>query len=178
MSRLLRRRPLFALVALTLAATPIASGLTQSADPPAAPPAATKDAPSAAPSAGAARPAPAATGYQWFDPIIETRLLLANAFIDESDDTAMQEAVLSAMVSSLGDPYTVYVPPQGERDFNKALRGTYVGIGAEIDLHENYLRIVTPLDDSPAQRSGVMAGDLVLSINGESTLGKSADDCM
>lgn len=116
--------------------------------------------------------------YGWFDPIIETRLLLTNSYVDGTDDKTMQEAALEAMVASIGDPYTIYVPPQGERDFNKELRGTYVGIGAEIDIHENYLRIVTPLDDSPAQRSGVMAGDLVLSIDGESTLGKSADACM
>jgi carboxyl-terminal processing protease len=123
--------------------------------------------------------APDATAsYNWFDPIIETRLLLAAAYVDGTDDEAMQEAALGAMVASIGDPYTVYVPPQSEREFNKELRGTYVGIGAEIDIHENYLRIVTPLDDSPAQHAGVMAGDLVLAIGSESTLGMSADDCM
>lgn len=116
--------------------------------------------------------------YSWFDPIIETRMLLSSAFVDSTDDKEMQEAALEAMVASLGDPYTVYVPPQREGAFNKELRGTYVGIGAEIDIHENYLRIVTPLEDSPAQHVGVMAGDLVLTIDGESTLGKSADDCM
>ncbi len=128
------------------------------------------------PAAGSSKTAP--RDYAWFDPIIETRLLLSNAFVDQTDDKEMQEAALGAMVASLGDPYTVYVPPQRERDFNKELRGTYVGIGAEIDLHENYLRIVTPLEDSPAQHAGVMAGDLVLTIDGESTLGKSTDDCM
>ncbi len=124
------------------------------------------------------RSAAAARAYDWFDPIIETRLLLASRFIDPTDDAAMQEAALAAMVASLGDPYTVYVPPEAEREFDKELRGTYVGIGAEIDIHENYLRIVTPLEDSPALAAGVLAGDLVLAIDGESTLGKTADACM
>ncbi len=128
--------------------------------------------------AGRTRAAEASRDYGWFDPIIETRLLLASRFIDPADDRAMQEAALAAMVASLGDPYTVYVPPAEERDFDKAMRGTYVGIGAEIDIHENYLRIVTPLEDSPALRAGVLAGDLVLEIDGESTLGKSADECI
>jgi carboxyl-terminal processing protease len=124
------------------------------------------------------RSAAAARNYDWFDPIIETRLLLASRFIDPADDRAMQEAALAAMVASLGDPYSVYVPPAAERDFDKSLRGSYVGIGAEIDIFENYLRIVTPLEDSPALRAGVLSGDLVLEIDGESTLGKSAEECM
>ncbi len=116
--------------------------------------------------------------YAWYDAIVETRELLAGAFVETPDDQSMQQAVLGAMVASLGDPYTVYVPPTSEREFTKGLRGTYVGIGAEIDIHESYLRIVSPLDDSPAQQAGVLAGDLVIAIDGSSTLGKTADACM
>jgi len=130
---------------------------------------------------GNASPAPAsppASPYEWFDSIIETRQLLGGAFVEIPDDVAMQQAAIAAMVGSLGDPHTVYVPPKNEREFAKQLRGTYVGIGAEIDIHKNYLRIVSPIDDSPAQEAGVLPGHLVIEIDGVSTLGKSADACM
>src|SRR5690606_14433219 len=54
----------------------------------------------------------------------------------------------------------------------------FSGIGAEVDLFENRLRIVTPLEDSPAWKAGVMAGDIVLEINGESTEGLKITECI
>ena len=64
------------------------------------------------------------------------------------------------------DPYTVFVPPASAADFNKVLRGTYVGIGAEVNVVDDYLTIVSPLDDSPALAAGIRAGDIVTQFNG------------
>ena len=89
----------------------------------------------------------------------------------------MRDAAIAAMAESLGDPYTVYVPPASEDDFNKDLRGAYVGIGAEIEIVDGWLTIVTPLDESPALAAGVRSGDTVLSIEGETTFGLSSRQC-
>jgi carboxyl-terminal processing protease len=86
--------------------------------------------------------------------------------------------MLDAMVRVLDDPYTVYVPPAAEVEFNKAMRGTYVGIGAEVDIVDGYLTIISPLEDSPALEGGVKAGDIVLEIEGASTADRSIDDCI
>ncbi|MGA0173466.1 MAG: S41 family peptidase [Phycisphaerales bacterium] len=115
--------------------------------------------------------------YAWFDPIVEVRGLLRENFVTPVDDEAMRDAAIAAMVESLGDPYTVYVPPASEDDFNKDLRGAYVGIGAEIDIVEGWLTIVTPLDESPALAAGVRSGDTVISIEGETTFGLSSREC-
>ena len=87
---------------------------------------------------GAARAVPAApeTPYRWFDPVIDLRALLMQGFVDVPDERAMQRAVLDAMVRALRDPYTVWVPPDDEGDFNKAISGAYVGIGVELDLED------------------------------------------
>ena len=74
----------------------------------------------------------------------------------------MQQAMIKSMIGTLDDPYTVYVPPSNEAEFDKELRGTYVGIGAEVSVLEDFLTIVSPLDDSPALEAGVRAGDIVL----------------
>ena len=108
--------------------------------------------------------------YEWFDPIVDVRHLLVQRFVDEPDDDAMQIAMIRSMIDTLDDPYTVFVPPAQERDFNKELRGTYVGIGAEVNQIDGFLTIVTPMDDSPALEAGVLAGDIVLEIEGVSTL--------
>ncbi|MGA0286613.1 MAG: S41 family peptidase [Phycisphaerales bacterium] len=115
--------------------------------------------------------------YEWFDPLVDVRGLLRDNFVENVDDDRMRDAALSAMVESLEDPYTVYVPPTDEDDFNKAMKGSYVGIGAEIDVVDGWLTIVSPLDDSPALEAGVRAGDTVLSIEDESTFGLGAARC-
>jgi carboxyl-terminal processing protease len=155
------------IAATLLALAPQTTPATPASAPP-VPPAASAPAPM--PSAGATP-----DDYDWFDPIIDIRQLVRSTFVDPADEKAMQEAALAAMVRALGDPYTVYVPPAGERDFNKEVRGNYGGIGAELDVHEGYLRVVSPLDGSPAREAGVQPGDLIVAVNGESTLGKDPD---
>ena len=125
---------------------------------------------------GAARTATAApeTPYRWFDPVIDLRALLMQGFVDVPDERAMQRAVLDAMVRALRDPYTVYVPPDDEGDFNKAISGAYVGIGVELDLEDGRPVVITPMDDSPALEAGVLPGDVILSVDGTSTQGAGA----
>ncbi len=126
------------------------------------------------PLALAARPA----DYEWFDPIILIRRQVLDGFVEEPDEGAMQESMIQAMVASLEDPYTVYVPPRGEAEFNKDVRGTYVGIGAEVISQNGYLTIVSPMEDSPALAAGVLSGDVVLAIEGVSTEERSIEECV
>ena len=83
------------------------------------------------------------SGYEWFDPIILVRRYLLDGYVEEPDEEAMQQQMIQAMIESLDDPYTVYVPPAAEAEFNKDLRGTYVGIGAEVIIQNGLLTIVT-----------------------------------
>jgi carboxyl-terminal processing protease len=118
------------------------------------------------------------TGYEWFDPIILVRRYLLDGYVEEPDEEAMQHLMIQGMIDALDDPYTVYIPPAEEAEFNKDLRGTYVGIGAEVIIQNGLLTIVTPLEDSPALASGVRAGDIVLEIDGTDTPGKSVQECI
>ena len=120
----------------------------------------------------------AATDYEWFDPIIVIRRFLLDGFHEAPDEEAIQRAMIDAMITTLDDPYTLYVPPADEAEFNKVLRGTYVGIGAEVNVEGDYLTIVSPLDDSPALEAGIMAGDIVLAIEGKTTYDRPVDDCI
>lgn len=116
--------------------------------------------------------------YAFFDPIIEVRLLVKEGFVEEVDDRDMLEGAIHGMLESLNDPYTEFVPAQDTAEFSKNLTGAYVGIGAEVGLREGWFTILSPLDDSPAWKAGVMANDRVVAIDGRSTEGLSVDECI
>ena len=83
----------------------------------------------------------------------------------------MLYGAISGMVESLGDPYTAYLPPVLNEAINASINSTYQGIGAELGLKEGQLIVVAPLDGSPAKDMGVRAGDRILEIDGENTIG-------
>ncbi len=116
--------------------------------------------------------------YRFFDPLVEVKHLLDTRAYRPAEPQALQTAAIEGMVAAVGDDYTVYIPPTESEDFEKRLIGEYVGIGAAVNIEDGYLTIVTPLDGSPAIRAGIQAGDKIVEIEGESTLGKSIDDCI
>ena len=122
-----------------------------------------------------------ASDYEWFDPIIIVRALVLDNFVEEVTDdqqAAMQNSMINSMVNELGDPHTVYIPASDRAAFDKSMMGEYVGIGAEINIENDYLVIVSPMEDSPAIEAGIMAGDVVLEIDGESTHRMPVDRCI
>jgi len=81
-------------------------------------------------------------------------------------------------VAALGDPYSVFLPPQEAAEFQDELKGSFEGIGAEIAIKNQQLTIVAPLDGSPAQKAGIRAGDLILKISGEESKGFSLEEAV
>ncbi|MFT5422541.1 MAG: carboxyl-terminal processing protease [Phycisphaerales bacterium] len=116
--------------------------------------------------------------YRFFDPLIDVKAMIDRYYVNEVDDAKLQQAAIDGMLGVLGDPYTVYVPPVEQRDFDKSLMGQYVGIGAEVNKPGENLIIVSPMDGSPAWKAGIMAGDEITAIDGDPTSEMTADDCV
>lgn len=72
---------------------------------------------------------------------------------------------VQGLASSLGDPYTVFFPPQENKLFNEEIHGSFGGIGAEIGIKDKVLTVVTAIKDTPAFRAGVKSGDKILKID-------------
>ena len=85
---------------------------------------------------------------------------------------------IKGMVSSLGDPYTVFMDPKISAEFENDLAGTFEGIGAEIGLKNNSLTIIAPLPDMPAEKAGLRAGDKILFIDKKTTTNLSVDEAV
>ncbi|MBT4768137.1 MAG: S41 family peptidase [Phycisphaerae bacterium] len=119
-----------------------------------------------------------ARNYDWFGPVIDARAMLMNRYVESPDEEAMQEAILKALVDSLDDPYTVYVAPAHADEFQKDLSGHYVGIGAHVRGVDGRLKILSPMEDSPALAAGIKSGDMVLKIGEFDTLDKPIQDCI
>lgn len=90
-------------------------------------------------------------------------------------DQDMVYGAISGMLSSTGDPYSVFMPPKKADDFSQEISGEFGGIGAEIGIKNEQLVVVAPLKNTPAERAGIKAGDAIMKINGTSTVGLSTE---
>ncbi len=113
--------------------------------------------------------------FDFIDPIEDVYRLLADEYVNKPDAEKLQTGAISGMLEALDDPYAEYIPPAGRAEFTKEIAGQFVGIGAQVENVAGWLTIVSPLEDSPAFKAGIMAGDRVTEIDGVSTLNVPID---
>jgi carboxyl-terminal processing protease len=116
--------------------------------------------------------------YSFLDELIEVKTIINQRYHAKPDEQKLLDGAIKGMVDALDDPYTEYVPASDAQEFNKGLTGEYVGIGAQIEKKDGWLTIVSPLEDSPALRAGIMANDRIKYIDETSTFDITADDCV
>lgn len=106
-----------------------------------------------------------------FDLFWEVWETVKKEYVDGDDLTEKKlfYGALAGLVQSTGDPYSVFMNPEEAQEFEQDLSGRFEGIGAEIGFRDEILTIMAPLEDMPAIKAGVQAGDHIYAINGEST---------
>jgi len=87
------------------------------------------------------------------------------------DDQKALYGAMKGVVEQLDDPYSEFLDPQDRQQFNESLEGEFSGVGIEISIEDSVLSVVTPLVGTPAEAAGILAGDQILAIDGESTEG-------
>jgi len=87
------------------------------------------------------------------------------------DTQKMVWGAITGMVSSAGDPYTVFLPPKENKEFKEDLGGEFEGIGAQLGLKDNRIIVIAPLKGTPAEKAGIKPGDYILKVNDEDTVG-------
>jgi carboxyl-terminal processing protease len=91
-------------------------------------------------------------------------------YVEKPDERKLIEAAVNGMLTSL-DPHSGYLDPKSFRDMDIDMRGRFGGLGIEVTMEEGVLKVVTPIDDTPAFRAGIMTNDLIREIDGEAVQG-------
>jgi carboxyl-terminal processing protease len=112
------------------------------------------------------------------DPFNEVGQLIGQKYLHEYSTDDVRDAGLKAMVAELKDPYSVYYTAEEYKSYTQQVAGEYVGLGMVIkkDDTTGYAKVDSFIEGSPAETSGVKAGDLIISVNGEDVTGKSLVD--
>jgi carboxyl-terminal processing protease len=112
----------------------------------------------------------AAYEYALLDGLTDVVHVVHRWYYAEPDFLEMREGAIRGMLDSLDDDYTEFISVEQIEEFDKQIRGNYVGIGAEVNDHRSgFMAIISPMDDSPALMAGLQAGDLIVAVDGRST---------
>jgi carboxyl-terminal processing protease len=95
-------------------------------------------------------------------------------YVEEVDSKKLIEAAINGMLTSL-DPHSGYLVPKDFDDMQVQTRGEFGGLGIEVTQEDGYVKVVSPMDDTPAYDAGIEAGDFITHVNGESVLGLTLD---
>lgn len=91
---------------------------------------------------------------------------------------AKLQGAIDGLVNAYGDPYTVYFPPTDAQAFDENISGNFSGVGMEVGLQEGLVTVIAPLKETPAERAGILAGDVVVKIDERSTEGMQIDEAV
>ncbi|KAA2313007.1 S41 family peptidase [Pseudooceanicola sediminis] len=102
---------------------------------------------------------------------------IRSQYVEPVDSKKLIEAAISGMLTSL-DPHSSYHPPEEAADLRVQTRGEFGGLGIEVTQEDGFVKVVSPMDDTPAAIAGVEAGDFITHVDGESLLGLTLDDAV
>ena len=110
--------------------------------------------------------------YEKIDLFSEVLEKINNEYVDEIDQSEVMDSAINGVLQSL-DPYSAYMNPEIYEEMQTETSGEFGGLGIEVTMEAGVVKIITPIDDTPASRAGVKAGDYIVRINGEQVQGKT-----
>lgn len=107
--------------------------------------------------------------------IDEARGILYSDYVDRSklDDTTLTRGAIKGMVDAINDPHSEYLDPDTNKLSQSSFQGKFSGIGAQVGIKDKQIIVIAPIEDTPAFRAGIKAGDIILEIDGQSAEGMS-----
>lgn len=107
---------------------------------------------------------------------VDTYNDIVNNYYDKVNKEELIDAGIKGMINYLDDPYATYFDGTSSTNFNQTLEGNYEGVGIEVTLDNNKVKITKVFADTPAKKAGIKVGDYITKVNGESVEGKSLSD--
>ena len=110
--------------------------------------------------------------YEKIDLFGEVLENIKKEYVDEVNQSEMMESAINGVLQSL-DPYSAYMSPELFKEMQTDTRGEFGGLGIEIGMESGVVKVIAPIDDTPASRAGIKAGDYIVRINDKQVQGKS-----
>src|SRR3954454_20033211 len=98
-------------------------------------------------------------------------------YVEKPDDAKLVEGAINGMISSL-DPHSRYMSARGWADMQETTRGEFGGLGMEVTMEDGLVKVVAPIDDTPAAKAGIMSGDLISQVDDDSIAGLTLDQAV
>lgn len=109
-----------------------------------------------------------------FGEVLET---IKQEYVNEVNQAEIMDSAINGLLQSL-DPYSAYMSPKSYKGMRTDTKGEFGGLGIEIGMESGVIRIISPIDDTPAANAGIKAGDYIVRINGEQVQGKSLTEAV
>ncbi|BCD85252.1 peptidase S41 [Pseudomonas solani] len=97
---------------------------------------------------------------------------IKSAYVEPVDDKTLLENAIKGMLSNL-DPHSAYLEPEAFQELQESTSGEFGGLGIEVGTEDGFIKVVSPIDDTPASKAGIQPGDLIVKIDGQPTKGLS-----
>ena len=110
--------------------------------------------------------------YKKIDLFSEVLEKIKNEYVEDIDQSEVMDAAINGVLQSL-DPYSAYMNPKLFDDMRTESSGKFGGLGIEVTMEAGVVKVISPIDDTPASRAGIKAGDYIVKIDGEQVQGKS-----
>lgn len=99
------------------------------------------------------------------------------AYVEPVDDKTLLENAIKGMLSNL-DPHSAYLGPEDFAELQESTSGEFGGLGIEVGAEDGFIKVVSPIDDTPASKAGIQAGDFIVKINDQPTRGQSMTEAV
>jgi carboxyl-terminal processing protease len=118
-----------------------------------------------------------ASVYQQLDLFGDIFERIRAGYVEEVDEKELIQAAINGMLSSL-DPHSSYLPPDDFDDMRVQTRGAFGGLGIEVTQENGFVKVVSPIEGTPAERAGIQPGDFITHVDGETVLGLTLNDAV
>jgi carboxyl-terminal processing protease len=115
--------------------------------------------------------------YEKIDLFSEVLETIKKEYVDEVDQAEIMDSAINGLLQSL-DPYSAYMSPKSFDGMRTDTKGEFGGLGIEIGMESGVVKVISPIDDTPAANAGIKAGDYIVRINGKQVQGKSLTDAV
>ena len=115
--------------------------------------------------------------YKKIDLFGEVLEKINKEYVDEINQSESMDSAINGLLQSL-DPYSAYMSPEIFEEMQTETSGEFGGLGIEVSMEAGVVKVITPIDDTPAYKAGVKAGDLIIEINKKSVKGQSLNQAV